>query len=76
VYDVGMVMESFANYLWYFKKKMGLETLTTNLMGRNVSSTCNSSGSTIWALAKNIKPLVDANCHMEVIENVHHQSPI
>ena len=53
-----------------------LEALTTNLVGRNVSSTCNSSGSAIWASAKDIKPLVDANCHTEAIESVYHQSPI
>ena len=46
------------------------------MIGRNVSSTCNSSGSAIWASAKNIKPLVDANCHKEAIEVVYHQSPI
>ena len=48
----------------------------TKLIGRDVSSTCNSSGSAIWASAKNIKPLVDANCHTEAIEDVYHQSPI
>ena len=48
----------------------------TKLISRNVSSTCNSSGSAIWASAKNIKPLVDANCHMEAIEAAYHQSPI
>jgi len=46
------------------------------LIGRNLSSTCNSSGSAIWASAKNIKPLVDANCHTEAIELAYHQSPI
>src|SRR5258706_9593916 len=46
-----------------------------NLFGRNVSSACNSSGSAIWALTKDIKPLVDANCHMEAIEFAYHQSP-
>jgi hypothetical protein len=55
---------------------MGLEALTTNFIGRNVSSTCNSSGSALWASAKNIKPLVDANCHTEAIEFAYHQSPI
>ena len=55
---------------------MRTEALTTNLIGRDVSSTCNSSGSAIWASAKNIKPLVDANCHTEAIENAYHQSPI
>ena len=48
----------------------------TSLINRNVSSTCNSSGSAIWASAKNIKPLVDANCHTEAIELAFHRSPI
>jgi len=52
---------------------LGLET---KLIGRNLSSTCNSSGSAIWASAKNIKPLVDASCHREAIEAAYHQSPI
>ena len=55
---------------------LGLDTLTTSLIARNISSTCNSSGSAIWASAKNIKPLVDANCHAEAIEDAHRQSPI
>jgi len=55
---------------------MGLEVMTTNFVGRNVSSTCNSSGSALWASAKNIKPLVDANFHTEAIEFAYHQSPI
>ena len=67
-------MESFANYLRY-ARSIGAGVLTTNLIGRNISSTCNSSGSTIWALAKDIKPLVDANCHTEAIELAYHQSP-
>ena len=46
------------------------------MIGRNVSNTCNSSGSAIWASAKNIKPLVDANCHTEAMEVAYHQSPI
>ena len=46
------------------------------LASRNVSSTCSSSGSTLWASSKNIKPLVDANCHIEAIELVHPQSKI
>ena len=50
--------------------------LTTNSIARNISSNCNSSGSVIWASAKNIKPLVDANCHTEAIEFAYHQSPI
>ena len=54
---------------------MGTEALTTNIMGRNISSTCNSSGSALWASAENIKPLVDANRHMEAIEFAYHQSP-
>ena len=52
------------------------EALTTNCDGRNMSSTCSSSGSALWASAKNIKPLVDANCHTEAIEFAYHQSPI
>ena len=75
VRDVGMVMESFANYLRYFEKQDRDRTwVTTNFIGRNISSTCNSSGSAIWASAKNIKPLVDANCHTEAIAS--HQSSI
>ena len=46
------------------------------MIDRDVSSTCNSSGSAIWASAKNIKPLVDANCHTEGIDVAYHQSPI
>ena len=52
------------------------EALTTNFITRNISSTCSSSGSAIWASAKNIKPLVDANCHTEAIELAYHRSPI
>ena len=52
------------------------EALTINLIVRNISSTCNSSGSGIWASAKNIKPLIDANRHTEAIEFAYHQSPI
>jgi len=55
---------------------MGLEAPTTHYVRRNVSSTCNSSGSALWASAKNIKPLVDANFHTEAIEFAYHQSPI
>ena len=55
---------------------LGPEALTTNLIGRNISSTCNSSGSAVWASAKDIKPLVDANRHTEAIEFAYHQSPI
>ena len=56
------------------------EALMTNLIARNISSTCNSSGSVIWASAKNIKPLVDANRHMEAIppirfSPIHYRSP-
>ena len=70
-------MESFANYIRYSRSiTLGPEALTTNLIGRNISSTCNSSGSAIWASAKNIKPLVDANCHTEAMEFAYHQSPI
>jgi len=52
------------------------EGLTTDFIGRNISSACNSSGSALWASAKNIKPLVDANCHTEAIEFANHRSPI
>ena len=52
------------------------EVLTTNCDARNISSTCSSSGSALWASAKNIKPLVDANYHTEAIEFAYHQSPI
>ena len=55
---------------------LGLEALITNLIARNISSTCNFSGSAIWASAKNIKPLVDSNCHTEAIELAYNQSPI
>jgi hypothetical protein len=55
---------------------MGLGALTTNFVGRNISSTCNSVGSALWASAKNVKPLVDANFHTEGIEFACHQSPI
>ena len=54
----------------------GPEALTTDFIARNISSTCNSSGSVIWASAKNIKPLVDANCHTEAIEAASRQSLI
>ena len=30
----------------------------------------------IWASAKNIKPLVDANYHTEAVEVAYHQTPI
>ena len=55
---------------------MGPETLTTHFVRSNVSITFNSSGSALWASAKNIKPLVDANFHTEAIESAYHQSPI
>ena len=55
---------------------LGLDALITSFIARNISSTCNSSGTAIWASAKNIKPLVDANCHAEAIEDAYHQSPI
>ena len=70
-------MESFADYLRYARIIiLGSRALATSLIGRDISSTCNSSGSAIWALAKDIKPLVDSNCHTEAIEFAHHQSPI
>ena len=54
---------------------LGPEALTSKFIVRNISSTCSSSGSVIWASAKNIKPLVDANCHTEAVEFAYHQSP-
>jgi len=74
--DVGMMMESFSNYLWYVGSDNGTGSPETNLVHRNVSSTCSHSGSALWASAKNIKPLVDANFHTEAIESAYHQSPI
>ena len=68
-------MESFANYLRY-ARSIGTRRLDHSFIARNISSTCNSSGSAIWASAKNIKPLVDVNCHAEAIEDTCHQSPI
>jgi len=55
---------------------IGTEAPTTNHTARDISSTCNSSGSALWASAKNIKPLVDANCHTETVEFAYHQAPI
>jgi len=55
---------------------MGLEAPKAHYVRRNVSSACNSSGSALWASAKDIKPLVDANFHIEAIEFAYHQSPI
>ena len=55
---------------------MGLEAPRTDHLGSNVSSTCNSAGSALWALTKNMKPLVDANCHTEAIELANERSPI
>ena len=68
-------MESFANYLRY-ARSMRARSAATNLIARNISSTCNSSGSVIWASAKDIKPLVDANCHTETIEFAYHRPPM
>ena len=50
------------------------ENRRTNFISRSISSTCNSSGSVLWASAKNIKPLVDAIRHTEAIEIAYHQS--
>ena len=55
---------------------MGLEGPRTDYLGSNISSTCNSAGSALWASTKNIKPLVDANCHTETIELANHRSRI
>ena len=53
-----------------------MEALTTNCDSRDISSTCSSSGSALRVSAENIKPLVDANRHIEDIEFGYHQSPI
>ena len=55
---------------------MGLEAPRTDYPGSNVSSTCNSAGSALWALTKNMKPLIDANCHAEAIETANERSPV
>lgn len=55
---------------------LGLEALTTNSNGRNISSTCNTSESAFWASSKNINPLGDANYHKEAIKFAYHQSPL
>ena len=55
---------------------MGLETPRTDCLSSNISSTCNSAGSALWASTKNIKPLVDANCHTEDIELANDRSRI
>ena len=55
---------------------MGLEAPTTDYLASNISSICNSAGSALWASAKNIKPLIDANCHTEAIELANDQSRI
>ena len=57
-------------------ESIGLGALRTNWFARNVSSTCNSFGSALWGLTKDIKPVVDANCHNEAIEFEYHRSPI
>ena len=75
--DLGVVIESFADYLRYaLHGALVPEALMTDCVARDISSTCNSSGSALWASAKNIKPLVDTNCHTEAIEFAYHQSPI
>ena len=53
---------------------MGLEAPRTDYLGSNISSTCNSAGSALWASTKNIKPLIDANCHTEAIELANDRS--
>ena len=55
---------------------LGPDALTTDFIGRIIASTCNSTGSAIWASAKDIRPLVDANYHTEAIESEYHQTPI
>ena len=53
---------------------MGLEAPRTDYLTSNISSTCNSAGSALWASTKNIKPLIDANCHTEAIELANDRS--
>jgi hypothetical protein len=48
----------------------------THCLARDISGIWNSSGSTLWALTKYIKPLIDANCHIEAVKLVYHQSSI
>ena len=55
---------------------MALEAPRTDYLARNISSTCNSAGSALWASTKNIKPLIDANCHAEAIELANDRSRI
>ena len=55
---------------------MGLEAPRTDYLGSNISSTCNSAGSALWASTKNMKPLIDANCHTEAIELANDRSRI
>ena len=55
---------------------MGQEAPRTEYLDSIVSRTCNSAGSALWALTKNMKPLVDANCHTEAIEFANERSPI
>ena len=55
---------------------MGLEAPRTDYLASNISSTCNSAGSALWASTKNIKPLIDANCHTEAIELANDRSRI
>ena len=55
---------------------MGLEAPRTDYLASDVSSTCNSAGSALWASTKNIKPLIDANCHTEAIELANDRSRV
>ena len=55
---------------------MALEAPRTDHLDSNISSTCNSAGSALCASSKNIKPLVDANCHTEAIELANDRSRI
>ena len=55
---------------------MELVAPRTDNLGSTVSSTCNSAGSALWASTKNMKPLVDANCHKEAVELANERSPI
>ena len=55
---------------------MALEAPRTDYLGSSISRTCNSAGSALWALAQNIKPLVDANRHTEAIEFANDRSRV
>ena len=70
VSSLSIMTESLTNYLWCaWEHRAGCSE--NWLLARNVSSTCNPSGSALSGLTKDIKPLVDVNCHTEAIEFVY-----